>query len=160
MKRIFAVLMCFMLMMAFAIVVNAEGRYVENDEVLEHQMNVSFTNNNHYTIEIPTSLAEHEEGEIVVTDAVVEMNYHIGVYITNLNENSYIDVENENGDKGEIDVKVDGSSVKFQKQSNYKACQFSSEGGTRSLAVEKVGNASGAGTYSGIVSFRCVIEPD
>ena len=122
-------------------------------------MQVSFSNDNRYTVEIPTSLAEHETGEIKITNTQIEMGYHISTYITNLNANGYIDVENESGNKSQIDIFVDGSSASAHKMDN-KVCAFG-EDGTRSLSVQRVGGANNkVGTYSGVVCFKFDVEAD
>lgn len=158
MKKFLIIIFSIILLLAFSIQVNAETYVDESNGAYEPQVSISFTNSDHYTVEIPTSLKENDVSSITISNASLSEDKHISTYITNMNSNGYIDVENGDGDKAEMDVIVENSSCKYQKVSNYKVCTFDNEGGSREIKVVRKSDNSNAGIYTGVICFRFVIE--
>lgn len=158
MRKFLSVIMAAVMLMSFSFGVNAASATVDpSDGAYETQMEVSFSNDNHYTVEIPTSLTENQEGQITISNSALEYGYHVSAFITNLNNNGYIDVENEKGDKSEIDVVIDGTSASTYRL-NGKVAVFG-EDGSRNIIVRRATNSgNGVGTYSGVVCFKFDIE--
>jgi len=158
MKRLLSIMLTAVMLFTLGVGVNAESVTVDPENgAYETQMQVSFSNDNHYTVEIPTSLAEGQEGEIRISNSAIGEGYHVSTYITNLNSNGYIDVENEKGDESEIDIIVDGVSAAMYKM-NGKVAVFG-EDGARDVSVRRATNAGNSvGTYTGVVCFKFNIE--
>lgn len=123
-----------------------------------------------YTISIPAELAENNSGEIAVSNMNLDEDYHIAVYITNLNENGKIPLYSKYYEENNLScaalIYKDG--MPFDDDGSGLFCEFfygedvAAEGrATHFITYTRDENSiHGAGQYSGVICFRVDCIPN